>query len=837
VKLKSVALKGFMRFRDSFEVDFPQNQVTLIAGENGAGKTSILDAICISLYGKTFRTSGRTTSGYLKINDLVNHESAKATIRTEFENHGHNYVVMREITKSDSNGELFEDGESKATGQRVYDYMRSRAIGLDWEGFRKSTIVLQDEMSALTELDPGKRRDAFFKLFGLNKYQDYNKLAQDKAQVKELAIEKIKEVNKILTADVQKMPEVRREIRRLKRVIASLERKKLKLDKIMKDRKTNKDALEGDYNRYVALREKLRGIINQISGTAKTAREKSREFNRLLKLQKEFPILEKSYGEYSSLETRISELKPIKSKFDRHNSEISNQRTAVSHTRTRLLENLEDIEREREEISDLRKQIPPLAELSLARKSLKKAQNRKSLLDRREAALGAEIRQIMKSISDLRNGMEQVKGKNKCPICLRRITDPAQVMKHYTDEINKLDSQKIANEKALKAVSLELGTVSKQVKGLETTKGELEKRLAKKDDLIREKSRLSGLRKRKTTLRAEINNLKAGIKKLQEEQKKLGFNPKEYDRLEKRAVIYRKNKVAERFTNAKTELDRLPTVNRELTESQRRLEGLRTERTSLILEAKRFGRIEARYSKAKAHFELAQSAFNENNISLTSELSKKTQNEGRLTELKKKEADLKSNTKKIQLLNDESLTLEELRNIFKSIPENILRRLRPFIEKEGTDIINDLSNSEITALNIEENTLNVAATINGEVKPIHYFSGGQKTRINMALRVAISRILSKLPQTEEHTFAIMQTLFIDEGDFGNLDEAGIREAINVIRNLTKEFDRVVLISHVDTIREIFHGYTIEVLKKDTNESTIKTFGGKGLHIGGPEIVA
>lgn len=34
----------------------------------------------------------------------------------------------------------------------------------------------------------------------------------------------------------------------------------------------------------------------------------------------------------------------------------------------------------------------------------------------------------------------------------------------------------------------------------------------------------------------------------------------------------------------------------------------------------------------------------------------------------------------------------------------------------------------------------------------------------MALRVAISRILDKLPQTDEYTFAIMQTLFIDEGD-------------------------------------------------------------------------
>jgi exonuclease SbcC len=112
----------------------------------------------------------------------------------------------------------------------------------------------------------------------------------------------------------------------------------------------------------------------------------------------------------------------------------------------------------------------------------------------------------------------------------------------------------------------------------------------------------------------------------------------------------------------------------------------------------------------------------------------------------------------------------------------------------------------------------------GEVRPIHYFSEGQKTRINMALRVAISRILSKLPQTEEHAYAIMQTLFIDEGDFGSLDESGVRDAVSVIRNLTREFDRVVVISHVSTIREILQGHVLEVAKTGLEESIVKAIG-------------
>ncbi len=163
--------------------------------------------------------------------------------------------------------------------------------------------------------------------------------------------------------------------------------------------------------------------------------------------------------------------------------------------------------------------------------------------------------------------------------------------------------------------------------------------------------------------------------------------------------------------------------------------------------------------------------------------------------------------------------MEELMNIFKNIPENILRRLIPYIEKEGSELINELSDGTITALNIERDTLNIGATMGGEIRPIQYFSGGQQTRINVALRAAISRILSKLPQTED-TSATMQTLIIDEGDFGNLDEAGMRDTLNVLQKMSKEFSRIVLINHLENVKENFRGYTVDVIKTGPSQSTI-----------------
>ncbi len=66
----------------------------------------------------------------------------------------------------------------------------------------------------------------------------------------------------------------------------------------------------------------------------------------------------------------------------------------------------------------------------------------------------------------------------------------------------------------------------------------------------------------------------------------------------------------------------------------------------------------------------------------------------------------------------------------------------------------------------------------------------------------------------------MQTLIIDEGDFGNLDEAGIRDTINVLQNMAREFSRIVLLSHLESVRENFRGYTVEITKTGASQSKI-----------------
>jgi len=825
VKLKKVVIKGFMRFKDRIEVEFPQGQVTLIAGENGAGKTSILDAICICFYGKTFRTSGTTKSGYLSTQDLINHDCDKATIEVEFENYGHNYVVARSISRGKSEGELFEDGISKAVGRAVYDYVKNIAIGLDWEGFRKSTVILQGEMSALTQADPAERKEAFRKLFGLERYVTiYDQLAKMKIDEKTAAMGTIEEVNKVLLEEVKKIPSMRTELRKLDQTLHRLGKQKAQLIKKVRERKREKESLESDYRKYTILKERLTNLEVSIKKTNAEISKQKRELTRLQRMKKELPTLEKSYKGFNELQKKVDKLKPIKRKFDKFSTKLSELEVLRTEKEKNLSDLDKEIEKTSQKIKQLGEQIPERLEVKKAQRELRKLEKKKDKFGKQKAGIEADLKNISKSMKDLKRKLEQVRGKKKCPVCLQIIKDPSQVTKHYNKENVKLLSQQKKKQTVLDKITTELGLTEEKWAKANAVLTDLRNRFNKKHLLDREMKALKSIGMRRKQNQKIFQTTNVRIEKQKESISKLSFDEKGYATDEYNLSVLRKQKIAEQYSNAKIQVKRLPEVNRELATLQKTSASLDKKRTSLHSRLISFGDIESNYKKARRSFEKVQNSLNQNQTQLVEEKTNKENTRRQLTELFGKKRSVKENEKKIQKLEKERIILEELRNVFKNIPENILRRLRPYIEKEGNDIVTELSDSEITALNIEKETLNVAATMMGEVRPIHYFSEGQKTRINMALRVAISRILSKLPQTEEHAYAVMQTLFIDEGDFGSLDEPGIRDTVSVIRNLTKEFDRVIVISHVPTFREIFQGHILEVVKTGPEGSRLETFG-------------
>jgi exonuclease SbcC len=102
--------------------------------------------------------------------------------------------------------------------------------------------------------------------------------------------------------------------------------------------------------------------------------------------------------------------------------------------------------------------------------------------------------------------------------------------------------------------------------------------------------------------------------------------------------------------------------------------------------------------------------------------------------------------------------------------------------------------------------------VSDELGPRSYemYSGGEAFRVNLALRIALSKVLA------QRMGAPLPTLFIDEG-FGTQDAAGRERILDVISAIQDDFDKIIVITHLDDLKDMFP-VRIEV-QKDGNGST------------------
>jgi exonuclease SbcC len=93
------------------------------------------------------------------------------------------------------------------------------------------------------------------------------------------------------------------------------------------------------------------------------------------------------------------------------------------------------------------------------------------------------------------------------------------------------------------------------------------------------------------------------------------------------------------------------------------------------------------------------------------------------------------------------------------------------------------------------------------------FSGGEAFRINFALRIALAKLLAS------RAGAPLRSLFLDEG-FGTQDAQGRERLVEAIHSIQKDFDLILVITHIDELKEAFP-LRVEVTKTEEAGSTFE----------------
>jgi len=136
-------MKDFMRYvGGTSKLRFP-NKFTVVTGKTGSGKTSILDAVTFALYKRTSRTD---ISG-IGISDIC---KPGGHVRVRFGQGGDLFDVERGFSQKGSPYlSLHKNGSQIAGSIPELENIVRETVGLDYDGFRNSTFVRQEEMKEL----------------------------------------------------------------------------------------------------------------------------------------------------------------------------------------------------------------------------------------------------------------------------------------------------------------------------------------------------------------------------------------------------------------------------------------------------------------------------------------------------------------------------------------------------------------------------------------------------------------------------------------------------------------------------------------------------------------
>ena len=182
MKINSLRFKNINSLQGQWKIDFTQppfsdNGLFAITGPTGAGKTTILDAICLALYQQTPRLGGINKSS----NELMTRGTSDCLAEVEFEVKGKGYRAFWSQRRSrnkvegnlqDSVVELvrIEDGKILASQVKKMAALIEEITGLDFARFTKSMMLSQGQFAAFLNAAANERAELLEELTGSEIY-------------------------------------------------------------------------------------------------------------------------------------------------------------------------------------------------------------------------------------------------------------------------------------------------------------------------------------------------------------------------------------------------------------------------------------------------------------------------------------------------------------------------------------------------------------------------------------------------------------------------------------------------------------------------------------------
>ena len=188
----TLVLHNFMPYRDPAPLDFSGIHIACLAGDNGAGKSALLDAMTWALWG---RARAR------RDDELIYQGATEMSVEFTFALAGNTYRVIRQrkagtrgasaldlqVQTPEGSFRTLAEPTMRETQNKITDLLR-----LDYDTFINSSFLLQNRADEFTVKTPAERKQVLADILGLEQWQVYEEHAKDLIRQVEGNIERIK---------------------------------------------------------------------------------------------------------------------------------------------------------------------------------------------------------------------------------------------------------------------------------------------------------------------------------------------------------------------------------------------------------------------------------------------------------------------------------------------------------------------------------------------------------------------------------------------------------------------------------------------------------------------
>ncbi len=242
-------LSGFLSYSDPVDLDFTRFELACISGENGAGKSSLLDAITWALFGQARKRDDA----------IINAFSSAAEVALTFQYEGATYRIQRTLPRGkttilefqilDEANSSGNNNQWKPLSERTTRETQARieqTLHLDYDTFVNASFFLQGKADQFTQQKASDRKRILASILGLDAWEEYKNRTAERRKLVERDLDsvngRIGEINDELNEEEQR-----------KQHLAELE---ARLEGLKSSRKSQESALEAIKQAAASLTER-----------------------------------------------------------------------------------------------------------------------------------------------------------------------------------------------------------------------------------------------------------------------------------------------------------------------------------------------------------------------------------------------------------------------------------------------------------------------------------------------------------------------------------------------------------------------------------------------------